>query len=98
MYRNPSQSFTSALKKIDRNAAMRLAKQAIAADPDKFDYQNAHHEAFAIAFILAHEGRPITAEEVDKLSWELAGAGEDDINDPYADMYNTAWHHGGKVF
>lgn len=97
LHTNPATDFSRALDTIDGNAAMRLAKQAIDASPETFDYAHAHHEAFALAFILAHEGRPITSAEIDKLSAELA-AGVDNINDPYIDMYSAAWDHGRRVF
>jgi hypothetical protein len=93
---NPSTAFSRELKSINRAAGMRLANRAIAAYPQRFDYANAHHEAFPLAFILAHEGRPISEEEIEKLSAELDVSM--DGKDPYVDMYNSAWEHGRSIF
>jgi hypothetical protein len=63
--------FLHALEAMDRNSAIRLANQAIAADPEIGYHSSAFYIAFPLAFILAHEGRSITQDELELLNHRL---------------------------
>ena len=82
--------FMAALSSMDADSATRLAHSAIEADPDRYPYDGAMHDPFAMAFILAFEGRPVTAYDIEQLDRKIHSFGPD----VYAWMYRTARDRG----